>query len=81
MTNSDLIKKINDNLISGDQVKLAKLTGLTAPTINRFLKGQENSVSDETASKIIKKAALLIARRRKLQAKNVELIETATKNN
>lgn len=75
----DSIKKLNAHLRAGDQAKIAKLMGISQPTVNRFLNGNEDCVSEETASKIIEKAAIVIKDRKKRNAKIEKLIESATK--
>ena len=81
MINKESIKKLNDHLRKGDQSKIAMLAGVSKPTVNRFLNGNDDCVSEETASRIIEKAAIVIKARKKLQEKNEKMIESATKSN
>ncbi len=75
MINKDLIKKLNAALKRGDQRKIARLAGISKPTVNRFLNGNADCVSEETADLIIDKVGILIKERSKRNAANERKIE------
>jgi hypothetical protein len=81
MISKKLIEKLKDTLGRGDQARIAKLAGLSKVTVHRFMKGINSDVSDESAAKIIKTAAIVVRDRKKLRAKNVKLMESVTKTN
>ena len=68
--------KLNESLRKGDQKEIARLSGISTVTINRFLNGSEFFVSDETAAKIIEHAANIIKQRNKLKAASEKIINS-----
>lgn len=70
------IKKLNDSLKHGEQAKIAIIAGVSKPHVNRFLNGNEDSVSEETITKILKAAATVIKNRSKQQKKNEDLLKS-----
>ena len=75
MTKQD-IQKLNSHLKKGDQKAISELSGISTVTVNRFLNGNEDCVSDETAAVIIEKAAKIIKERNRLNKASQKLINS-----
>lgn len=74
--NKEKILKLNKSLRKGDQKAIAELSGISAVTVNRFLNGNEDSVSDESAALIIEFAVKVIKQRSKLKKASDKLIDS-----
>ena len=83
MIDNSLVKKLNEQLKRGEQRKIAKLSGVSIPTVNRFFNGFENSVGYAKAAIIIEKAGQVIRERNmniaKTESKIKKIIENETK--
>ena len=76
MITAKQVLKLNEKLRKGDQKVIAKLSNISAVTVNRFLNGNTDCVSDETASLIIINASKIINKRNKLKAASEKLINS-----
>ena len=76
MIDREKIQKLNASLRKGDQKEIARLSGISALTVNRFLNGNEDCVSDETASLIVSNAAKIIKKRSDLKKASEKLIDS-----
>lgn len=76
MITKEDIKKLNGHLKKGDQKSIAELSGISALTVNRFFNGNEDCVSDDTASQIIINASKIINNRNKMNRKAKKLIDS-----
>lgn len=79
MISKEDILTLNESLKKGDQKAIANASGLSVPTVNRFLNGNEECVSDESAALIIEAAAAVIKKRNKLNAASEKLIKSIRK--
>lgn len=75
MTKQD-IQKLNSHLKKGDQKAISEASGISTVTVNRFLNGNEDCVSDETAAVIISAAAKIIKERNRLNKASQKLINS-----
>lgn len=76
MIDKQKILKLNKSLKKGDQKTIAELSGISTITVNRFLNGNEDSVSDESAALIIESAVKIIKQRSKLAKASGKLIDS-----
>lgn len=76
MIDKQKILKLNKSLKQGDQKAIAELSGISAITVNRFLNGNEDMVSDESAALIIESAVKIIKQRSKLAKASGKLIDS-----
>ncbi len=76
MISKNSINKLNKSLKRGDQKAIAEDSGLSIVTVNRFLNGNDDCVSDESAALIIKSAAKIIKTRSKLKTATEKLINS-----
>ncbi len=53
MLNTDNIKKLERTLKYGDKKIIARMVGISIPTISRFFGGEEDLIADETQDRII----------------------------
>lgn len=76
MISKEKVLKLRQSLKKGDQKAIAKLSGLSALTVNRFLNGSDFIISDEAASLIISNAANIIKKRNELKKASEKLIDS-----
>jgi len=76
MIDKQKILKLNKSLKKGDQKAIAELSGISTITVNRFLNGNEDSVSDESAALIVESAVKIIKQRSKLAKASGKLIDS-----
>ena len=76
MITKNKLFKLNKSLKKGDQKAIAELSGISSATVNRFLNGKDDCVSDETASLIILNASEIIKKRNKLKSANEKIINS-----
>lgn len=76
MIDKEKILKLNKSLKRGDQKTIAKLSGISTVTINRFLNGNEDVVSDKSAALIVEHAVKIIKERSKLTKASDKLIDS-----
>jgi DNA-binding LacI/PurR family transcriptional regulator len=63
----EIIEQLKGLLIYGDQGKIARFSGVSKVTINRFYNGKEEEVSEEIQAKIVRATHDLIEARQKTQ--------------
>lgn len=76
MITKEDIKKLKDSLKRGDQKAIAELSGISQMQIGNFFNGNDDLVSDETASVIIINAAKIIKQRSKLKATSERILKS-----
>jgi DNA-binding Xre family transcriptional regulator len=75
MTKQD-IQKLFAHLKKGDQKEIANLTGLSNVTVNKFFNGNDDSITDENAAKIVVAAKSVIDKRKSLNRNSQKLINS-----
>lgn len=65
MTSKETIEKVNKELRYGDKRNIARRTGLSKYSINRFFNGKEEELIDDTHNKIMDAALCIIDERQK----------------
>lgn len=76
MIDKERILKLNKSLKKGDQKAIAELSGISSVTVNRFLNGNEDCVSDETAALIVEHAVKVVKDRSQLNKGSEKLIDS-----
>lgn len=75
MTKQD-IEKLNSQLKKGDKTEISQLAGFSRQTINKFFKGKEESLTDQTMALIIDATAKVIRKRNQLNAKSERILNS-----
>ena len=65
MTNRETIEKVNKEMRYGDKAEIAKRTGLSKFSVNRFFNGKEEELIADTHNKIMGAALDIIDARQK----------------
>lgn len=68
----ETIEKLKEKLGYGDQGKIARLSGVSKITVNRFYNGKEDEITEEIRSKIVQATNNLIEGRQKAQKELVK---------
>ena len=63
----ETIEKLKEKLTYGDQGKIARFSGVSKVTVNRFFNGEFSGISEEIKSKIVSATIDMIERRQKAQ--------------
>lgn len=63
----ETIEKLKEKLGHGDQGKIARFSGVSKMTVNRFYNGKDAEITDEIKSKIVRATLELIESRQKAQ--------------
>ena len=63
----ETIDRLKERLLYGDQGKIARFSGVSKVTVNRFYNGKEQEITEEIQEKIIKATHDLIESRQKTQ--------------
>ncbi|MGV8136524.1 MAG: hypothetical protein AB2L20_15050 [Mangrovibacterium sp.] len=79
MVDKDSIRKLNACLRRGDHAEISRRSGISIASVNRFLNGKDNVVSEENGGIIIETAAILLKDRSKRNAAAEKKIELITK--
>ena len=63
----ETIEKLKEKLGHGDQGKIARFSGVSKMTVNRFYNGKDAEITDEIKSKIVRATLELIKGRQRAQ--------------
>ena len=63
----ETIEKLKEKLGHGDQGKIARFSGVSKMTVNRFYNGKDAEITDEIKSKIVRATLELIEGRQRAQ--------------